>query len=61
MEPEGLLAFSQNPTLGSCPEPDGSSLHPHTLYFKIHFNIVFPCLSGRLTKMFTISCGISPG
>jgi len=33
MEPEGLLTFSQDPEIGSCPEPDESNPH---------FPILFP-------------------
>jgi hypothetical protein len=32
MECEDSLLYSQEPTTVSCPEPDESSAHPHTLF-----------------------------
>jgi hypothetical protein len=45
MEPEGSLLFSQK--FATCPylEPDESSLHPHILSFKIHYNIVMDLIN----------------
>jgi hypothetical protein len=42
MELESSLACSQEFAAHPCPEPDASSSHPHVLFFKIHFNIIFP-------------------
>jgi len=41
MEPEGSLLDSQGPTTGPYLEPDASSSHLHTLFPKIHPNIIF--------------------
>jgi hypothetical protein len=35
MEPDGSLRCSQKPAIGPYPEPDESSPHPHTYFFKI--------------------------
>jgi hypothetical protein len=34
MEPEGISPCSQEPTIGSCPDPNESSPHPQTAFFK---------------------------
>jgi hypothetical protein len=40
MEPDGSFLCSQDPATGSDFEPDESSLHSHTSFFKINFNII---------------------
>jgi hypothetical protein len=40
MEHEGSLPSPQECTTASYPKPDESSSCPHTLFFKIHFNII---------------------
>jgi len=42
MEPESSLPCSRELSIGPYPEPVESSPHPHTLFFKIHFNIILP-------------------
>jgi len=42
MEHEGPLLCSQQPDIGPYPEPDESSPHRHTFFFKIHFSNTFP-------------------
>jgi len=57
MEHEILLQCPQEPAAGPYPEPVEYTPHPHTLFFKLHFNVVLgfpscPFLSGFLTKIF---------
>jgi hypothetical protein len=40
MEPESLLPYSQELANGPYPDLDESNPHLHTLFFKIHFNII---------------------
>jgi hypothetical protein len=40
METEGSLLYLQEPANGPYPEPDASSPHPHTLFFKIHSTFI---------------------
>jgi hypothetical protein len=44
MEPEGLLPYSQKPSIGSYLEPYQSNPY-HPILSKIHFNIVHPPMS----------------
>jgi hypothetical protein len=32
MEPEGLLPYAKEPAVGSCPEPDEPTPHPHSVF-----------------------------
>lgn len=41
MEAGDSLPCSQEPARRSYPELDESNVHPQTLIFKIHFNIIF--------------------
>ena len=50
MEPEGSLQCSHQPTTCPCAEPDQSSSHPSTLFFKIQSNIIFPSMP-RFSKL----------
>jgi hypothetical protein len=66
-ESEGPLSCSQKSVTGSYPNPVQSSPHPHTIVFKLHFNIIctptpglptglFPqCLLAKLFYVFLIS------
>jgi hypothetical protein len=45
MEPKVSLLCSQEYSTGPYSEATESSLHPHTLLFKIHFNIILPSMS----------------
>jgi hypothetical protein len=45
MKHEDSLLCSQEPTSGHYPEPDEPNPHPHTIFFKIHFNITLPSTS----------------
>jgi hypothetical protein len=45
MKTEGSLPYSQEPATGPCHEPNESSPHPPTDFFKIHFSVVLPSTS----------------
>lgn len=45
IDPEDLFPCSREHATGHCPDSDESSQHPRTLFFNIHFNIVFPSTS----------------
>jgi hypothetical protein len=42
---DGWLSSTEGPASGPYPEPDESSPHPHSLIFKILFNIITLCSS----------------
>jgi hypothetical protein len=42
MTPEGSLPCSQEPIIALCHDPDESSPHSPSYFFKIHFNIILP-------------------
>jgi len=44
MEPEVSLPCSQSLANGTCTEQVESNPYPHTLFSKIHFNIILPSI-----------------
>jgi hypothetical protein len=44
MESKGSLPFLQDPAIGSYPEPDESSQHPHVL-FLMSISVLFTCIA----------------